>query len=334
MYGDITELAADALVSSDDNYLTMGGGVSSALSRAGGDIIRQEARKHLPLKIGDVVVTSAGQLKAKYIFHAVTIDYDNMIYANEQSVQSATLRCMQLADTLGVRLIGLPAIGTGVAHFPFQLAAEVITRTIADYLQGNTKIEFVTIVLFARELVTESALNVFYERAVSLASLSTQSRRLVSLMSELNTIVGQMNIPTLSKQMSQLQAELEKAQNILAARGGSVENMQELQDRSGLAEISEDVVVLSAEAHERIVWEDRQLEANVLRTKLGGLLTQLNIQISNLNKYEIEKAKYGGIGVPPRLDNAIDEAGKEITETEKKVRNVRLQLVTLGGSSI
>ncbi len=58
-YGDITRLTADALVSSDDNYLSMGGGVSAALSRVGGEIVSIEARKHTPLNIGDVAVTSA-----------------------------------------------------------------------------------------------------------------------------------------------------------------------------------------------------------------------------------------------------------------------------------
>src|SRR4051812_5590825 len=82
-YGDITKLVADALVSSDDNYLTMGGGVSDAILRAGGEEIRQQALKHVPLKIGDVAVTSAGKLPAKYIFHAVTIDYDHMLDPRE-----------------------------------------------------------------------------------------------------------------------------------------------------------------------------------------------------------------------------------------------------------
>ncbi len=75
-YGDITELVADALVSSDDNYLTMSGGVSLSLLLAGGETIQREARKQIPLKTGDVAVTSAGDLKAKFIFHAITIDYD------------------------------------------------------------------------------------------------------------------------------------------------------------------------------------------------------------------------------------------------------------------
>ena len=81
------------------------------------------------------------QLPAKCIFHAVTIDYTSLAYASEQSNQSATLKCMQRADTLGVRLIAFPALGTGIASFPFQLAAEVMTQTVANYLMGDTDID-------------------------------------------------------------------------------------------------------------------------------------------------------------------------------------------------
>jgi len=329
-YGDITRLTADALVSSDDNYLSMGGGVSAALSRVGGEIVSIEARKHTPLKIGDVAVTSAGKLPAKYIFHAVTIDYTNMIYASEGSIKAATLKCMQLADNLGVRLIGFPALGTGVANFPFQLAAEVMTRTIADYLMGETRIELVTITLFARESVRETHLNQFYERAVALASVSTQSKRLNDLLAELERIVGSMNSPQLSKHVTELQTELRASQGVLAERPETIERLEEIQDRSDIKRLGAEVVAVSSQVQEAITWGDKQLEGEVLRTKLNGLLTQLNIQTSHLNRFQIEKAKYGGQLVPPRLETAIEDTNQETLEIEARISAVRKQLVALG----
>lgn len=320
-YGDITQLTADALVSSDDNYLSMGGGVSASLLRTGGEVIRIEARKHIPLKIGDVAVTSAGELPAKYIFHAVTIDYTNMIYASEDSVQAATLKCMQLADTLGVRLIAFPALGTGVANFPFQLAAEMMTRTIANYLMGDTRVELVTLTLFAREGVRNSDLNLFYERAVGLASISTQSKRLTILLAEMERIVSRMNRPSLSKRVAELQIELKHAQGILA---DTPENFESLR------EVSKQVVDLSSETQASTVWSDNQLEAEVMRTKQGGLWAQLNMQTSNLNRFQIEKAKYGGVGVPPRLETAIEDTNKEISEIQSRIDEVRGKLVAFG----
>jgi O-acetyl-ADP-ribose deacetylase (regulator of RNase III) len=333
-YGDITQVQADALVSSDDNHLTMGGGVSLAILKAGGEVIQREARKHIPLEIGSVAVTSAGRLPAKYIFHAVTIDYDDWIYASEESIRSATLRSMELADTLSVRRIAFPALGTGVAGFPFQLAAEVMTRTIADYLLGRTKIELVTLTLYARGGINTDDLNVFYERAVALASLSTQTKRLNNLVTELGHIVNGMDVPLLSKRVADLQAALKQTQRALAEQPGTLERLDEIQDRSGVTEISQQVIQTSSEAQESAIWEDKQLESKVLRTKLQGLQSMLNIQISNLNRLMIDKAKYGGIGVPPRLEHAIEDINKQIGETEKQIREVKMQLASLGGGEI
>lgn len=325
-YGDITRLIADALVSSDDSHLTMGGGVSYALLMSAGEIISTEARKHVPLKLGDVAVTSAGKLSAKYIFHAVTIDFNDMSRATKESVGQATLKCLQLADTLGVRVIAFPAIGTGAAGFPFQMAAEIMTRTIADYLIGETRLELVIVTLFG---YSETGINQFYERAVALASVSTQSRRLNALIDELEKIVARMNIPNLSKRVSELQVELQHAQGILIQSPESVERLEEIQDQSRVTEITKQVIAVSSEAQNATVWGDKQLEAEVLRTKLNGLLAQLNIQTSHLNRFQIEKAKYGGQLVPPRLEVAIEDMNKEIIETEARIREARTQLAAL-----
>jgi O-acetyl-ADP-ribose deacetylase (regulator of RNase III) len=74
VFGDITSSTAQVIVSSDDYYITMGGGVSGAILRAGGQEIMIDAAKKVPAKLGDVVVTTAGRLKAQYVFHAITIE--------------------------------------------------------------------------------------------------------------------------------------------------------------------------------------------------------------------------------------------------------------------
>jgi O-acetyl-ADP-ribose deacetylase (regulator of RNase III) len=65
----------DAVVSSDDAQLSMGGGVSGAILSAAGGTVTEESKRLSPLKVGDVAVTSAGQLPTKYILHAVTVDW-------------------------------------------------------------------------------------------------------------------------------------------------------------------------------------------------------------------------------------------------------------------
>ncbi len=308
-----------------------------ALLRAGGEDIRREARKHVPLKVGDVAVTSAGDLSAKYIFHAVTIDYGNLIYPTEDSVCAAVLKCLQLADTLKARLIAFPALGTGVGGFPFRMAAEVMTSTVADYLMGNTEIELVTLTLFARESVTNEDLNVFYEHAVALASISAQSKRLSALLLELRQIVDRMSLPQLSRKISELMTELTLAQENLSDNRSNLNEKEPLQGGSKISDICHDVVKISDAAiksldynkKQSLDWDEKQLEDKVLRTKALGLQAMLNIQTSNLNNLSIEKAKYGGVGVPPRLEIAISEIKKEICETENAVSELRLKRIQL-----
>ncbi|MEM1123622.1 MAG: macro domain-containing protein, partial [Bacteroidota bacterium] len=83
-FGDITESQDEVIVSSDDYYLSMGGGVSAAILKKGGNEISLDALKKVPANIGDVVITTAGRLPAKFIFHAITIgDNPNSLSSNE-----------------------------------------------------------------------------------------------------------------------------------------------------------------------------------------------------------------------------------------------------------
>ena len=74
--GDICQSKCEVIVSSDDSRLTQGGGVSRAIACAGGDDIRRQISNLIPVDLGDVAVTTAGELTQKYIFHAVTIDLE------------------------------------------------------------------------------------------------------------------------------------------------------------------------------------------------------------------------------------------------------------------
>lgn len=327
-YADITQIEADAVVSSDDTGLSMGGGVSAALRRAGGEMVRNEASKHPPLQVGDVAVTSAGNLPARYIFHAITIDYGSMTFPSEESIRAATLKCLQLADSLAVRRIAFPALGTGVGGFPFELAAEVMIRTVAEYLMRETQIELVTIALHARERVSESDLNLFYERAVALSAVSSQSKRLGNLLAELRSIIGGMDQADLTRRILDLENDLRSATDVLARRPRNREHVERLQEQSGIAAVSRRVVEVSTEAEETIEWKDRRLEVLPLRTKREGLFQQLNVYQSNLNKLEVQRARYG-LDVPVKVENEIEDTERMIETIQQSIKAVDQQLASL-----
>jgi O-acetyl-ADP-ribose deacetylase (regulator of RNase III) len=122
-FGDITQSKAEVLVSSDDFLLSMGGGVSATLRRAGGARLAADASKMVPAEVGDVVVSSAGDLPAKYIFHAITIGSGQQDIEPAAIVRHTSQRAMNLLSQLRCSSIAFPAIGAGAAGIPYETVA-------------------------------------------------------------------------------------------------------------------------------------------------------------------------------------------------------------------
>ena len=150
VFGDITSSTAQAIVSSDDYYITMGGGVSGAILRAGGQEIMIDAAKKVPAKLGDVVVTTAGRLNAQYIFHAITIEQYSDEAEPAKIVRQCVSRCFDLLDALALQSIAFPAIGAGVAGFSYEDVAVEMASVIAERLTGSHQPIDVTLYLFDR----------------------------------------------------------------------------------------------------------------------------------------------------------------------------------------
>ena len=150
-FGDLTTSRAKVIVSSDDSYLTMGGGVSAAIRAAGGDAIALDAAKRIPARLGDVVVTTAGVLPAYYVFHAITLDpRSDVSPPHDEILTRVTRRCMELLDPLGVDSIAFPAIGAGVAGFTYDDVATQMAKLIAENLETRATPVEVTIYLLDR----------------------------------------------------------------------------------------------------------------------------------------------------------------------------------------
>jgi O-acetyl-ADP-ribose deacetylase (regulator of RNase III)/flagellar basal body-associated protein FliL len=149
-FGDITSAKTQVIVSSDDCYITMGGGVSASILRAGGQEIMIDAAKKVPAKLGDVIVTTAGRLRAQYIFHAITLEqYADQIPARQVGRNSVT-RCFELLDAFGLESIAFPAIGAGVARFSYDDVAVEMADVIAARLAGAVRPLRVSLFLFDR----------------------------------------------------------------------------------------------------------------------------------------------------------------------------------------
>jgi eukaryotic-like serine/threonine-protein kinase len=154
LIGDITEQRVDALVSSDNAYLTMDGGCASAIARLAGDLVLQWARAMVPVLPGRVVVTPAGKLPARFIFHAVTNGYIGRKYhASRDILNELVAAILYHADTLSVQSLAMPLLGAGGAGIPEEVALTAVFQAIARHLQrGMTTVNEVRLVLFGERL--------------------------------------------------------------------------------------------------------------------------------------------------------------------------------------
>ncbi len=155
LQGDILApgVDVDALVSSDDNYLTMGSGVSRLLADQGGRHYVHAAQAQSPVKVGTVVVTGAHQLAArmpslKYVLHGAVIDYDTYDLPLEQSVYQTTMNCLEKAEELGVRGILFPALGSGAGGLTMEACARQMCGAIKSYLAHERPIKTILLMLF------------------------------------------------------------------------------------------------------------------------------------------------------------------------------------------
>jgi O-acetyl-ADP-ribose deacetylase (regulator of RNase III) len=149
-FGDITSSQADVIVSSDDYMLTMGGGVSAAIRRAGGEAVMVDAAKKTPANLGEVIVTTAGNLSAAYVFHAITIGPQGRAKDPMSVLEMTTQRCFELLDTFGLHSIAFPAIGAGVAGFSYEDVAVQMAEQIVGIFRKSQRPLNATIYLFDR----------------------------------------------------------------------------------------------------------------------------------------------------------------------------------------
>jgi O-acetyl-ADP-ribose deacetylase len=121
---DVTQLDVDAITNAANTRLLHGGGVAGAISRAGGPAIQEESNAKAPIGLGEAVETSAGQMPARWVIHAATMDMD--LRTDAQIIEKATRSTLAKAEELGARSLALVAFGTGVGGFPLDEAARIM----------------------------------------------------------------------------------------------------------------------------------------------------------------------------------------------------------------
>lgn len=152
LQGDITKVSTEAIVNAANSSLLGGGGVDGAIHRAGGPAILAECQiirnRQGGCKVGDAVITKAGNLPADYVIHTVGPRWQDGHHGEDELLRSAYLNCFKIIDEYDIKTVSFPNISTGIYHFPKERAANIALDVITHCLRENAKIERVNLVCF------------------------------------------------------------------------------------------------------------------------------------------------------------------------------------------
>ncbi len=165
--GDITEADTEAVVNAANTSLMGGGGVDGAIHRAGGPKILEACKavvaRQGPCRTGEAVVTTGGDLKAKYVIHTVGPVWSGGHRGERALLANAYRNSLIAARRKRLRSVAFPSISTGAYRFPIEEAARIALSTVCAFLQEHAMAE-VRFILFS-----ESDLRV-YEKALRAVS--------------------------------------------------------------------------------------------------------------------------------------------------------------------
>lgn len=132
---NIAILDVEAIVNAANKSLILGAGVAGAIRNYGGPSIQEECNRIGSIEVGEAVITGGGNLKAKYVIHAVGPVYGEG--DEDEKLTKATLNSLRIANKNKIKNIAFPAISTGIFHFPLQRCSEIMLKAAMEFLQNH-----------------------------------------------------------------------------------------------------------------------------------------------------------------------------------------------------
>jgi len=146
--GDITQQDTEAIGNAANSALAGGGGVDGAIHRAGGPSVMSELKaRYKGCPTGSAVITGGGNLKAKFVIHAVGPRYSGSP-KDPELLSGAYRKSLELCTQNKISSVAFPSISTGIYGYPVEEASRIAIKTVTDYLKNHPEIKLVRFVLF------------------------------------------------------------------------------------------------------------------------------------------------------------------------------------------
>jgi O-acetyl-ADP-ribose deacetylase (regulator of RNase III) len=146
---DITEQDVDAIVNAANSHLAHGGGVAAAIAGAAGSELERASAEHPEVPVGEAAWTTAGNLKARWVIHAVGPVWSGGGQGEPELLAGAYRSALRVAGELGARSIAFPSISTGIYGFPLHQAAAIAVDAVRDASDDHASVELIRFCLFS-----------------------------------------------------------------------------------------------------------------------------------------------------------------------------------------
>jgi len=140
---DITDFDVEAFVFYAQSDLELGSGFGSAITRRGGQAIKTELDKIGSLPLMEAAITTGGELKAKYLVHAVgPVFQEEQI---EEKLRATILNALKRAEEKRIRQIAFPPMGAGFYGIHIANCREIMIRTFEEHLSRGSLLKEIII---------------------------------------------------------------------------------------------------------------------------------------------------------------------------------------------
>lgn len=327
-YCDITTLSVDVMVSSDDTDLSMAGGVSQALLRGGGQSVWRDARSQAPIPLGDVAVTTAGQLSAKRIFHAAVLDYARRDLTTIDLIRRVAERCLHLCEEMGFQSIAFPALATGAAWLSPERSAVAMLIEIASHLSSKTTLKTVILALYPRPDLPRDILPRFYSQVQDLLERTEQIKAVTSSLDKLEHVYRELKSTEAVEEVVQTREDLLRhrdmwERNMLEREPG--DSRHERSWRQYRDDIEPDLERISSlrrhrQGLERSRKDWQRLESQYTEYRLTAVEEMIVMRRRNVTDIERELARRG---FSAELNRALEYEREQLQILEAELRELR-----------